>query len=297
MKELSEELKLVEVTPRDGLQNEKRYFSTDEKINLINSLEKVGFKNIEVSSFVSPDTIPQLKDADEVVSRLQKKNQDTVYSALVPNDIGAKRAIEAGADQIAVFLSATETHNKSNVRMSRSQSLNKINKVCQLASEKGLPVRGYIGVAFQCPLENKVPKAEIIKICNEFKEMGIKEISLGDTTGTANPYQVKDMIHYFKERIDNVNLALHFHDTKGMAMVNVFSAYQEGVRIFDGSLGGLGGCPNVLTGGNVVMEEMVNMFESMGIRTGISLDNLLALAISVEEKVKRLLPGKLLKSI
>ncbi|UMZ74691.1 hydroxymethylglutaryl-CoA lyase [Natranaerofaba carboxydovora] len=295
---MNSELKLVEVTPRDGLQNEKEILSTHDKLSLVESLVEAGFKEIEVTSFVNPKFVPQMHDAWEIASKLYNKHPGVTFSALAPNEKGAAKAVEACVDQIGVFISATETHNQKNVNMSKIESLRNIEKISSLAVNNNIKLRGYIVVAFDCPYEGRVSFKDILEIYKELEECGIEEVSLGDTTGSADPLYVKEVVNTIKEKGENrSDLALHFHDSQGMGLANIFSAYQEGARIFDGSVGGVGGSPVTPgAGGNVAMEDMVNMFEKMEVKTDISLDILVDLAKDLENKLGRVLPGKLAKT-
>ena len=274
---------VVEVGPRDGLQYESVFFPTDKKIELINLLSETGLGRIEVSSFVHPKVIPHLKDAVEVLGGIKKK-EGVVYSALVPNLKGCQRALESPVDEIALFVSASEAHNQKNVAMSIADSLEGFKEIGKLALDAGKTVRGYIVTAFGCPYEGKIPKERVRDIGLKYAEYGASEISLGDTTGMANPEQVKDLLAYLKESLPELRIAVHFHNSRGLGLANAYAAYQSGIRIFDSSVGGLGGCPTAVGAmGNITTEDLVNMLEEMGVSTGIDHSKLLKAAGLVQK--------------
>jgi hydroxymethylglutaryl-CoA lyase len=293
---LPKSVTIVEVGPRDGLQNEVDFVPTEQKIELIQCLSETGLKRIEVTSFVHPKAIPQLRDAEEVVKKIKKK-PNIIYSTPIPNEKGLERALALGIKEIALFVSASETHNQKNVRMTISESLSQFRNIAEKALANGIRMRGYVVTAFGCPFEGRISPEKVEYIINEYKQLGVFEIALGDTTGMANPVQVKEMIRRIKQKLDGVNLALHFHDTRGLALANVFSALQEGVTVFDGSVGGLGGCPYAPgASGNVATEDLVNMLEEMGINTGIDLQKLIDCAKYAKEILQRNLPSHLLSA-
>ncbi len=284
---------IVEVGPRDGLQNEAQFVPTDKKIELIEKLSATGVTRIEITSFVHPKAIPQLMDSDEVARRVTKMPGVT-FSTLVPNEKGMERAIAAGVSQIALFVSASEAHNQKNVKMSIAESLQGFKNIARQAKDQKITLRGYVVTAFGCPLEGKIPPERIEFIKNEYQSMGIGEIALGDTTGMANPLQVSRLLQRILPEMGETTLALHFHDTRGMALANILAALQAGVTVFDGSIGGLGGCPYAPgASGNVATEDLVNMMEEMGIHTGIDLDRLLDCARMAKDLIGRPLPGRL----
>lgn len=293
---LPKQVTIVEVGPRDGLQNESEFVPTAQKINLINQLAETWLSRIEVTSFVHPKWVPQLSDATEVVSAIKRKNGIS-YSAPVPNVKGLERALESGIDEIAVFVSASETHNKRNVNMSVSESLKALRQVVRMALDNGIRVRGYIVTAFGCPYEGCVPLKRVEEITQEYLSMGVSEIALGDTTGMANPLQVSWTIRQLKDNLNNIDLALHFHNTRGAGLANVLAALLEGITIFDGSIGGLGGCPYAPGAtGNIPTEDMVHMLENMGVSTGIDLPKLISCAKTAQEYLGRELPGQVMKA-
>jgi hydroxymethylglutaryl-CoA lyase len=285
---------IVEVGPRDGLQNESEFVPTEQKIALIERLSETGLQRIEITSFVHPKAIPQLQDSEEVVKRIQRK-PDVIYSTLVPNEKGLERALTAGVQEIGLFVSASETHNQKNVRMSIVDSLKGFRNIAEKALINKIRMRGYIVTAFGCPYEGRIAPEKVEWIIDEYQALGIHEIALGDTTGMANPLMVSRLIERIKPRLGQTGLALHFHDTRGMALANILAALQQGVTIFDGSIGGLGGCPYAPgASGNVATEDLVNMLEEMGIGTGINLQKLIECAHYAGEITKKDLPGHLI---
>jgi len=285
---------IVEVGPRDGLQNEAHFVPTEQKIELINRLSQTGLKRIEITSFVHPKAIPQLQDSEEIVKRIERK-PGIIYSTLVPNERGLERALAAGVEEIALFVSASETHNQRNIKMSISDSLRGFRNIAERAIAHGIRMRGYVVTAFGCPYEGRVPPEKVEFIVEEYKSLGVHEIALGDTTGMANPVQVGRMVNRMSPRLGKTSLALHFHDTRGAGLANILAALQEGVTIFDGSIGGLGGCPYAPgASGNVATEDLVNMFEEMGIKTGIDLQKLIDCAKYAMEVINRELTSHLL---
>jgi len=293
---LPKSVTIVEVGPRDGLQNEAEFVPTEQKIELIERLSETGLKRIEITSFVHPKAIPQLEDSEEVVKRVQSR-PGIVYSTLVPNEKGLERALAAGVKEIGLFVSASEIHNQKNVRMSIADSLRGFRNIAEKAHANGTRMRGYVVTAFGCPYEGRIPLEKVEFIVKEYQTLGVHEIALGDTTGMANPVQVSRMIQRIKPLFDKTGLALHFHDTRGAALVNIFAALQEGVTVFDGSIGGLGGCPYAPgASGNVATEDLVNMLEEMGIETGINLEKLIQCAQYAREIIKKDLPGHLIRA-
>jgi hydroxymethylglutaryl-CoA lyase len=293
---LPKSVTIVEVGPRDGLQNEAHFVPTDQKIELIHRLTETGIKRIEVTSFVHPKAIPQLQDSEEVIKRVKRK-PGIVYSTLVPNEKGLERALAAGVEEIGLFVSASETHNQKNVRMSIAESLKGFRNIADKAIANGIRMRGYVVTSFGCPYEGRIAPEKVEFIIKEYKSLGVHEIALGDTTGMANPLMVSQIVERIKPRMEETGLALHLHDTRGTALANILAALQEGVTIFDGAIGGLGGCPYAPgASGNVATEDMVHMLEEMGIETGIDLSKLLDCAKYAGEIIKRDLPGHLIRS-
>ncbi len=287
---------VVEVGPRDGLQNEAAFIPTDQKIELIERLSETGLKRIEITSFVHPKAIPQLQDSEELVKRIPGKPGIT-YSTLVPNEKGLERALAAGVKEICLFVSASETHNRKNVRMSIADSLKGFRNIAEKALASGIRMRGYVVTAFGCPLEGRIAPEKVEFIIDEYKALGVHEIALGDTTGMANPVLVSQRIERIRSRLGETALALHFHDTRGAALANILAALQEGVTIFDGSIGGLGGCPYAPgASGNVATEDLVNMLQEMGIETGIDLQRLIDCAKYARETLGKDLSSHLIQA-
>lgn len=280
-----------EVGPRDGLQNEPEPLGTEDKIEWIDRLSSTGLGYIEATSFVSPRWIPALADAAEVARGIRRR-PGVVYAALVPNARGLERALEVGIDEVSVFLSASETHNRSNINKSIAETLPVVAEVFEAARSAGRTVRGYVSTAFGCPYEGKVKLDDVVRVTDFLLENGASEVSLGDTIGVANPRQVEETLEKLLARYPADRLALHFHDTRGMALANIVAALRMGIARFDASTGGLGGCPYAPgASGNVATEDVVHMLSEMGIETGISLPELIGAAAFVQSKL-----GKRLKS-
>ncbi|MDO8615654.1 MAG: hydroxymethylglutaryl-CoA lyase [Dehalococcoidia bacterium] len=287
---------ITEVGPRDGLQNEARIIPLDRKIALIDRLSATGLGRIEAASFVHPKAIPQMADAGDVMGAIQRWPGVT-YIGLVPNEVGARNAIAAGVDEISVVVSASESHNRANVNRSVAESLEGIGAVAALARGAGLPWAAYIATAFGCPYEGAVDPSRVIAIACALREAGAYVVALGDTIGVANPRQVFGLVSRLRDEAPGP-MRLHFHDTRGMALANIVAAMEVGAAQFDGSIGGLGGCPYAPgASGNVATEDMVGMLHGMGIETGIDLDALLDAAWFAEEIVGRPLEGRLKRAI
>ena len=271
-------VRIREVGPRDGFQNEPEVISTDDKVRLVDALARTGLKRLEVTSFVRPDVIPQLADGPEVLARMDVP-ADVSVSVLIPNEKGLENAL-AHRDrfqEINVFLSASESHNRANVNRSIEESLSGLERVLGRAREEGLRCEGVISVAFGCPYEGHVPPERVFAIAQRLIDAGAQEIGFGDTTGMANPAQVRDYFPAARAALgDGVELTAHFHNTRGQGLANVFAAFEAGVDSFESSFGELGGCP-VPKGatGNVATEDVVSMLEEMGVDTGIDLVKLL----------------------
>ncbi|KKI89487.1 hydroxymethylglutaryl-CoA lyase [Bacillus sp. SA1-12] len=290
-----EKVTVNEVGPRDGLQNEKTFISTEDKIAWINQLSQCGLPYIEVTSFVNPKWIPALADAYEVAKHIERVSGVT-YAALVPNVKGLQRALDANIDEIAVFMSSSETHNKKNINKSIKETFPIIEEVARETLAVRKTVRGYVSTVFGCPYEGSVTVEKVIRIAETLFEMGIRELSLGDTIGVANPLQVQKMLEILLKRFPSERLAMHFHDTRGLAMANVLVSLEMGITSFDGSLGGLGGCPYAPgASGNLATDDLLYMLDGMGIRTGINQENLLDAAKFIQEKVGRPLPSHTLQ--
>jgi len=266
---------LVEVGPRDGLQNERARLTTDEKIALIHRLVDSGITEIEVGSFVHPRWIPQMADTGDVFRGLNR--QDGVrYWALVPNVRGLDAALDAGADAVAIFVSSSETHNLKNLNRSIDQSLEGLREVTARAREHGVQLRGYISTVFGCPYEGDVSFDRVMEIADALLDMGVIQVSLGDTTGMGTPVQVQQALQRALQRFGPDPIALHLHDTRGVGLANALAALEVGVQTFDTSIGGMGGCPYAPgAAGNLGTEDLVYMLHASGIETGIDLDRLI----------------------
>lgn len=284
MFELPAAVTIVEVGPRDGLQNESIGVPTDAKVAFIDALSASGLPRIEVTAFVDPQRIPQLADAIEVCARIRRA-PGVVYSALVPNERGYDRAAEASLDEIAVFCSASETHNQRNIGCSIDEAIDRFRPVVARAHADGLTVRAYLSTAFGCPYEGEVPIEQVVRVGVALFSLGVRQVSLGDTTGIGNPALVGRTVEALATRVPVDAIALHLHDTRGTALANVLAGMEAGVTTFDASAGGLGGCPYAPGAtGNAATDELVAMLHAMGVSTGVSLPGLRS-AIEVLEPV------------
>lgn len=294
--DFSQRLIVQEVSPRDGLQIEPTWVDTADKIALIDQLSLAGFSRIEAGSFVSPKAIPALRDGDEVFRGIRRQPGVT-YVALIPNLRGAQRAIEAGADELNLVMSASQTHNLANMRMGCEQSLAGFAEVVSLASGTGLSLNGSIATTFGCPFEGRIDEDRVLRIVDDYLALGMHGISLADTTGMANPRQVFSLVQRVLTRVPASALTLHFHNTRGLGLSNVLGAYEAGARRFDASLGGLGGCPFAPgASGNICTEDLVNMCDEMGIETGIDLEHLLVLSRGLPGLLGHEMPGQVAKA-
>jgi hydroxymethylglutaryl-CoA lyase len=288
-----------EVGPRDGFQNEPEVIPTERKVELIDALARTGVKRLEVTSFVRPDVIPQLADAEEVLARVDVP-EEVAVSVLIPNERGLDRALElredlatrggrAAFEEINVFMSASQTHNRKNVNRSIAESLAGLETVLGRAREQGLRCEGVISTAFGCPYEGRVPPERVLEIATRLRDAGAQEIGFGDTTGMANPRQVGELFALWREGLGEVvELTAHFHNTRGQGLANVLAALEAGIDSYESSFGELGGCP-VPAGatGNIASEDLVSMLAEMGIETGIDLDALVACARRAQEVLGR----------
>jgi len=274
---LPEYVRVVEVGPRDGLQNEKAQVPTEQKIQFIQMLAAAGLPVVEATSFVSPRAIPQLSDASAVMAGLQRL-PETQYPVLVPNLKGMERALATGARSISVFTAASESFTRHNINATIAESLANFRPVVDLARQQDIPVRGYISTVFGCPYEGSVAPKQVLSVARSLLEMGVSELSLGDTIGVATPNQVVDVLGLlFAEGIAPERLAVHFHDTRGTALANVLMALQMGITCVDSAAGGLGGCPYAPgASGNLATEDLLYMLHGMGIKTGVDLEKVVA---------------------
>ncbi|MDQ1519957.1 MAG: hydroxymethylglutaryl-CoA lyase, partial [Actinomycetota bacterium] len=283
-----------EVGPRDGLQNESPVAVAD-RVRLIDALSSTGLRRIEAASFVSPKAIPPMAGSEDVMARIDRV-PDVVYSALVPNLRGAERALAAGADEIEVVVSASETHNRKNVNRSVDDSLTGAAELIALGHEAGTPVEAIVSTSFGCPYEGDIPAKRVADVARRLADAGADRLSFGDTTGMATPRRVDELLDALHDvELDTGTIGLHFHNTRGTALANVLAGIDRGVTRYDASIGGLGGCPYAPgASGNAVTEDLVHMLEDMGIDTGIDLDALLACAALAQDIVGRELPSALL---
>jgi hydroxymethylglutaryl-CoA lyase len=298
MREARPEVLLYEVGPRDGLQNEPETVATAAKHELVLRLASAGLRRIEVTSFVSPKWIPQLADADDLAGALPVP-PGVVYSALVPNLQGYQRLRGAGSIAVAaVFLSASESHNRKNLNCSIAEQLERIRPVAERAGADGVGLRAYVSTVLGCPYEGKVETAAVVGLCRRLVDLGATEISLGDTIGVGVPAGVRALVRALAGEVPLGRVALHLHDTWGRALANAQAGYEEGVRAFDASAGGLGGCPYAPgASGNVATEDLVDLFERSGVATGVDLDALVDTTRWLETSVlRRKLPGRVFRA-
>ncbi len=272
---IAKKIQIVEVGPRDGLQNEKVWVETETKIALIEKLADAGLTKIEATSFVSPKWVPQMKDAFVVLSGIERRPGVT-YPVLTPNLKGFERALEAGVTEVAVFGAASESFSQKNINCSISESVERFRPVIEAAQKNSVRVRGYISCVLGCPYQGEVPLENVVNLAEKMLKMGCYEISLGDTIGIGTPLQAKKMVETVAERVPVSNLALHFHDTRGQALANIFACLELGVSVIDASVSGLGGCPYAQgASGNVATEDVVYMLHGIGIKTGVDIEKLI----------------------
>jgi hydroxymethylglutaryl-CoA lyase len=285
-----------EVAPRDGLQIEAQWVSTPDKVALIDQLSLAGFRRIEVSSFVSPKAVPALRDAAEVFGQIRRR-PGTLYVALVPNRKGAELALSARAGEINFVMSASETHNRANMGMTHERSLAALAEIVRPAHDAGVTVNATVATAFGCPFEGMQSPQKVIEIVRRYLALGVDGITLADTTGMANPRQVERLVSEVLSLTSASALTLHFHNTRGLGLVNVMAAYRTGARRFDAALGGLGGCPFAPgASGNVCTEDLVNLFHETGRTTGIDLPALMQLSLRLPQLIGHDVPGQVAKA-
>jgi hydroxymethylglutaryl-CoA lyase len=284
-----------EVVTRDGFQIEPRFIPTDDKIALIDGLSQCGYAKIEATSFTSPKAIPMLRDAEEVMGRIQRV-PGVEITVLVPNLRGAERALESCADELNLVMSTSETHNQTNLRQSRAQSQAGLTDVIRHVAGR-TPINVSLSTCFGCPMEGDVSLAEVMHFAQHFADHGVRGLTICDTTGMAHPSQVQQMAEAMLKAFPSLQLTFHFHNTRGMGLANILAAVQSGITRFDGSLGGLGGCPYAPgASGNICSEDAIHMLQAMGYDTGIDLDRLLPLARALPEIVGHDVPGQVAKA-
>lgn len=284
-----------EVVTRDGFQIEPEFIATDAKVALVDALGDCGYAKIEVTSFTSPKAIPMLRDAEEVMGRIRRV-PGVEYTVLVPNLRGAERAMEARADELNLVMSTSETHNLANLRMPRERSFAALSEVVRVVDGR-TPINVSLSTCFGCPMEGEVPQEEVLAWAQRFVDLGVRGLTVCDTTGMANPAQVARMCEALQQRFAGLQLTLHFHNTRGMGLANVLAAAQAGIARFDGSLGGLGGCPYAPgASGNISSEDALHMLEAMGYATGVDLAKLLQVARALPDIVGHPVPGQVAKA-
>lgn len=278
------EVNITEVCPRDGFQSLPDNVPTAKKVEIINKLQECGFKQIEVTSFVHPKAVPQMQDADEVLKQIRRKD-GVLLRALVPNLRGLERAIAANVGKVKLMLSATDAHSLYNANAPTMEAMDKFEPLVERAEEENVKVSGSIAVSFGCPYEGDVPINRLLQICDRYEKMGVKDISLADTTGMAHPVLVKRVVASLKEAKPDFHFSLHLHNTRGMAFANAVAGLEEGIVDFDSSAGGIGGCPYAPNAsGNIASEDLIHGFEEMGIRTNIDLDAVMKVAREIAEQ-------------
>lgn len=275
MQKLPEQVKIVEVGPRDGLQNEAQLLSCEHKIHLIHQLADAGLKTIECGSFVSPKWVPQMATSSDVFQGISRCH-DVSYTALTPNLKGFELAVDAKVDEVAIFGSASEAFSQKNINCSIEESLERFKPIVHAAKKANIPVRGYVSCIIACPYSGETPPEKVAEVAEKLYKMGCYEISLGDTTGVGTAATVQKMLHAVSARIPTAKLAVHFHDTYGQALTNIYTALQNGISIIDSAVAGLGGCPYANgASGNVATEDVLYLLNGLNIETGIDLNKLL----------------------
>ena len=287
---------IQEVAPRDGFQIEPRWVETADKIAFINAMSRTGVSKIEVSSFVSPKAVPMLRDAEEVFRAIERR-PGVVYVALIPNARGAERAFAAKVDEFNFVMSASETHNRANMRMSTDQSLEALRGIMDLARGVSVSKHASLATSFGCPFEGAVPLERVLSFVARYLDLGITGITLADTTGMANPRSIAAVIEPAAQRFPHMRLGLHLHNTRGLGLANALAGLDRGIRDFESSIGGMGGCPYApLAVGNICTEDFVHMLHGMGYETGLDLDLLVAAARMTEDILGARLPGMVLRA-
>lgn len=286
---------IKEVGPRDGLQNESQLIKTQDKVTWINMLSDTGLSYIEVTSFVHPKWIPQLADAKKVLKEIKRK-KDVTYAALIPNIKGLAPALEVGLDEANIFMSASESHNKNNINKTISETYPVLKEVVDEAKKANVSVRGYVSTVIGCPYEGPIAPEQVLTVVDQLVDMGVTEISLGDTIGVGVPTQVERLLDVLLSRFPAKLFAMHFHDTRGTALANIVKSLEMGITTFDSSVGGLGGCPYAKgASGNVATEDLLYLLSEMGIETGIQSDRLIKAGSYIEGKIGKNLVSKQLE--
>ena len=286
---------ITEVGTRDGFQSEPVFIATDVKAEVVDALIAAGLRHIEATSFVSPRAVPQLADAHDMLARVRRR-ADAHLAALVPNARGAERALGAGVDEMVCFVSASETHNQANLNAPIAASLANVAEIAAIARGR-TPLRGAVACAFGCPFEGEVPVAAAMRVVAAYADVGVDRLTLGDTTGMATPPTVAQLVEAIRARFPALRIALHFHNTRGVGLANVMAGLDLGIREFESSIAGLGGCPFAPGAtGNICTEDLVYLLEESGFDTGIDLDALIAVARRVEQVIGRTLPGQVMKA-
>lgn len=293
---MKQRIYINDVAVRDGFQIEREFIPTQTKVALIDELSRTGLTKIEVTSFVSPKAIPNMRDAEQVLSLIDRV-PDVIYTVLVPNLRGVERAMQCNVDEINLFCSASESHNRANVNRTIAQTLQGFADVMQALSGSDIKVNGSISTSFGCPFEGNVPQENVFKLVDQFLELGFDGVTIADTTGMANPKQVRELMTAIVKRCPDADLTLHFHNTRGMGLANVLAGLEAGIVRYDASLGGLGGCPFAPGAtGNICTEDLVHMLEAMDYDTGVNLDRLIKIARGISTIVGHEVPGQVLKA-
>lgn len=292
-------IRLVEVGPRDGLQNEKTILSTEDKFNFISSLVQSGLKSIEVTSFVKAPAIPQMADASELYLKVKKElsGAGVSFPCLIPNIKGYETAKSLGVSEIAIFTATSDSFTRKNINASIDESFDRMKEVCEAAKNDDIRVRGYVSTAFGCPYEGEMDVKKLISVTKRLFDLGVYEVSVGDTIGVAIPQQVRSFIRSLKNEFSIGKIAMHFHDTRGMALTNIYASLEEGITTFDSSAGGLGGCPYAKGAtGNVATEDVWYLMHSQGLDTGVDISKLAAASKFILEKINRPTESKFLRA-
>ncbi len=288
-------IEITDVTARDGFQMEQQWIPTEKKVEVINRIIHAGVKRVEATSFVSPKAVPQLRDAKKVLEIIKKEN--TVVTVLVPNKKGAESALDVPIDEVNVVVSVSETHNLRNIKRTVQQSIDEIYDISNLLQKKNKRLNVGLATTFGCPFEGLYSVEKVTEVIEKLRDLEISCFTLSDTTGMANPKQIKEFIHLLMKKFPSEQFSLHLHNTRGMGLVNLLSGYEAGIKKFDASLGGIGGCPFAPGAtGNVCLEDTVHMFEQMGVETGISMENLISTANYLENLLGYKLSGQVMKS-